>query len=118
MIELKSYLVGLLKSLEDDYQVEGIKFEETFNGYRLTFQEELDGNENEKGERGEWKRDVEIYVSLLDKEFTKWSYSRYHEVCPCNNCEKPEKEVTDKDKVAPSGSITDKDKIAPSSSIK
>jgi len=103
MIELKSYLVGLLKALEDDYQVEEIKFEDTENGYRLFFKEELDGNEDDEGRRGEWKRDVEINVTLGEKSFTKWGYSRWHDVCPCKNCEETKKEVTDKDKVAPSG---------------
>lgn len=108
-MELKTYLAGILKVLDKDYDAEEVNFDTTEDGYVITFKSETgvpDGDERTSG--GDWYRNVVIDVKLGTKYFTPYERSSIWGDC-CKNCKesnekaKTETKVKDKDKVAPSG---------------
>jgi len=103
MIEVKPYLINILKSIDEHYEAEKLSFELTKDGYMIKFEEEVSGSEddeNNKGRRGEWIRPVEISVKLGEKVFKPYGFNNvFQDICPCKNCSE---EVEDKDKIAPS----------------
>ncbi len=72
MFAVKSYLGKILHSLDDDFSIEDITFEDLGDkGYVISFIQEEYGDMID-GQRGEWKRKIKLHVELGETKFESY----------------------------------------------